>query len=349
MLGRVLVSLRGPLCVAACLLGPWSCSSSEDDTAAPASAASSTASAGGGGSGGATLEEVCNNGFDDDADGQIDCADTDCVDWACTAALPEGWLGPMTVYQGASPAPPCPEDQIDGFNGFAGELVFSPAECACRCVGLVECSSDVPTADLFEDAACSASCASAPPLSANGCVPLAGVGTCSAIAGITASGGPQVIADACAPSQTVTKDTPAWTEVARGCVSLRPAGGCSDAEVCAPSSAELPTCIAFMGDVECPGGPYSERRVLYGPAMEDTRDCSECTCAAGCSFRIDGHDTSDCTTAVPEMYPDGACAAATNPAALEYVPLGGGCATEPGTPTGTVTASKPATFCCMPR
>ena len=63
--------------------------------------ASSGQGAGGGsssssGSGGSTSsDEACTNGGDDDGDGAIDCADSDCVATnKCVDLAPAGWLGP---------------------------------------------------------------------------------------------------------------------------------------------------------------------------------------------------------------------------------------------------------------
>lgn len=57
---------------------------------------------GGGGGGGATGVEDCANGDDDDGDGLTDCADPDCgaVGYACVAAPPSGWSGPVAIYEG---------------------------------------------------------------------------------------------------------------------------------------------------------------------------------------------------------------------------------------------------------
>src|SRR5690606_7834675 len=78
---------------------------------------------GDGGSGGSIPPppEVCDNGEDDDGDGDIDCADDECTDYLCATA-PEGWTGPL-AYIGLpseTPLPECPVEWPDAADMAAG-------------------------------------------------------------------------------------------------------------------------------------------------------------------------------------------------------------------------------------
>lgn len=59
--------------------------------------------------------EVCNDGRDNDRDGQTDCADSDCrTNAACQPAMP--MMGTGVVEQSASPAAPIPDNNTTGIS-----------------------------------------------------------------------------------------------------------------------------------------------------------------------------------------------------------------------------------------
>src|SRR5262245_29388782 len=45
--------------------------------------------------------ENCQNGLDDDGDGNIDCADPKCPGFQCATAAPAGWSGPGPLWIGS--------------------------------------------------------------------------------------------------------------------------------------------------------------------------------------------------------------------------------------------------------
>ena len=81
--------------------------------------------------------EVCTNGSDDDGDGQVDCTDSDCTDYACAPVVPSDWLGPVAVYLGATnnPPPPCGAEWTGQTDWLAGTLTAPAVQCStCACV-----------------------------------------------------------------------------------------------------------------------------------------------------------------------------------------------------------------------
>src|SRR6187549_1014402 len=83
-------------------------------TGASSSAGTGASSSGGAsgqlGNGGASSGiENCTNGIDDDRDGNIDCADTDCiVGYSCAPPTPGGgWVGPLSHWYGSGSPPAC--------------------------------------------------------------------------------------------------------------------------------------------------------------------------------------------------------------------------------------------------
>ena len=326
------MSSRAGICAAAlmlaCLVASPSCST--DDSEAPASSGSSATAGGGGGGGGAGggVLELCEG--------------------TCAAEPAAGWNGPVALYVGPDPAPPCPAELIELFNGHGGTLAFDPAVCACTCSGLVTCSSDVPVVSLFEDGACTPGCVDTPVLVPDKCVTPDPSNPCMVLASASAVGGPMPLVDACGPSQTVTKPEPQWTDVARACkVPPNTGGGCAPGEICVPAEGPgMEWCIGVIGEAPaCPPGPYSERVVLYG-SVEDTRSCGDCTCDPQCPYQIDVFDTTDCSNASSAAITPMTCVPIAGPKSLEYTAARGECVATAGVPMGTVTRSSPVTFCC---
>src|SRR4051812_19027561 len=68
--------------------------------------------------GGGPREDDCLDGIDNDGDGDIDCADTNCrPDFECAVAPLAGWTGPLYVEDAphdpaAPPAEPCPDGKL---------------------------------------------------------------------------------------------------------------------------------------------------------------------------------------------------------------------------------------------
>jgi hypothetical protein len=141
-------------------------------------------------------------------------------------------------------------------------------------------------------------------------------------------------------------------------------GTCADLGVCSPAATPpdgFRVCIAREGDADCPiVSPYSEKHVFY-KGIDDTRDCTACTCGA---------PAGGSCSALVTIYTDAACSAqtgsamATNAATspcvdvpagsaigskamgpITYMP--GACAAIGGEPVGDAVPRDPVTVCCL--
>ena len=115
------------------------------------------------------------------------------------------------------------------------------------------------------------------------------------------------------------------------------------------------------GDVPCPDvGPYQEKHVSY-QMFEDTRGCSNCTCAnpsgSSCASDVSLYTDGACSTVAASIAVDSSaptCANVPSGSALGsksasppgYSP--GTCAPGGGAPMGAATPVMAATYCCLP-
>jgi hypothetical protein len=164
-----------------------------------------------------------------------------------------------------------------------------------------------------------------------------------------------------------TTDVPRAVERSRP--RVRPpsvGGGCSNSQVCVPSSPGngfiAKACIVQNGAGPCPSGSsYSIQHTFYG-SMDDTRGCSPaCSCGLANNVQCTSGSVSVysaygpmCGGTATDIATDGQChdfpqttniyAMATAPATP--VPNTGSYTTSNPQPTGTVTGSMPTTLCC---
>ncbi len=127
--------------------------------AASSGASGQTGSSGASGSAGSV--ENCTNGIDDDRDGSIDCADTDCVvGFSCAPPTPAGgWVGPLSFWQGSGPPPACtneggfPTEVTNAGTGISETAAPVCYSCACGAPQGVSCQ--IGTAAFFSAGTCS--------------------------------------------------------------------------------------------------------------------------------------------------------------------------------------------------
>nr|MCH9685221.1 hypothetical protein [Deltaproteobacteria bacterium] len=172
-------------------------------------------------------------------------------------------------------------------------------------------------------------------------VPVVGTGSC------TATGG------------GATLPNVQWGTQLRACETLpHDAAGCGDGRGCAPPpSAEFgeQLCIYRPGDVECPDGDFSERRVRYLD-FEDNRGCTACECGSptggSCNVDIEFSYVDECIANYVTMTdPGGGCLTLFGepPHSGEMVNTevtGASCGAFGGEPQGVVAAADPVTVCC---
>ncbi len=258
------------------------------------------------GSGGSIVQlpaENCTNGIDDDGDGNIDSADSECEE--CTPSVPNGWIGPAHLYVGASDKEPVCGDTVfaGGSDPFADDVTCSA--CGCSQSGTGTCSMTASGYNSAMGGPCgtqqwtgtlSSSC-----VSTSGAYFLFGTFTASGRT-CSATGG----AETAHPQA-------AFTTSVLGCGAPVKQGSCgADSFVRpeAPAGYGSKLCIAKEEDVaECPD-EYPERS-SFAQDIDDQRSCSKCSCGNdfSCSATITGYSAQNCAGTASSNYgvAQGAC------------------------------------------
>jgi hypothetical protein len=296
--------------------------------------------------------EICNDGFDNDCNGAVDCQDLSCRQQGFTCQdVPAGWTA---VSFAADRRPSCPDgaDTID-LKVASGD---STATCMCSCnpVG-GSCASGNYVISTANDGTCSTAPATkSVSVDSAACTPLSGGGLALASrAMITAPPGPT----SCAPSGGMT----AALTSGRLCQPRSLGGGCGANQACAGRQGNgegLAVCVTMAGKAACPAA--FPQRSTAGTDATDNRACNGCTC---------GSPTA-CTGGTVSLYDSFMCKAnggsqradniTTNCAQLDpdsnftatffksTPPSGSGCGTptSQGVVTGGVLFTNERTVCC---
>jgi hypothetical protein len=228
-----------------------------------------------------TGPENCFNNYDDDCDGNIDCADSDCTAVAQCAPLDPGGLLGVMVSGLAS----CPSGYTDVYTLMSGPNAGGCTGCSCR-PPTVTCSATVYS---FGTATACAS-ATTPGVaeltfsSTQLCTVPSWIGsTQGTIYGVQASAFVVSLSGGCVPSGTPTLSPLIWVNTSRFCAPSMVGSGCGGGQVCAPPVAAS-RCAMFDGAHPCP--PNTTASYWYTGAS-DGRTCSSCACGtatgASCS------------------------------------------------------------------
>lgn len=276
---------------------------------------------------------------------------------ACVPKAPDGWQGPLVIFEGSGaplPTPPAclegykPEPVYDGFGGF----VAPDVACTCECLAPTGGSCSAKAA-FFTDKDCTQPC-STPTLtyvSGAACAPAPEPCQFGKTTAVTMQPG------TCAANIKAKqpKIAPTFTTISRVCAALdAPQQGSCPADRVATPKTSLPFntgayCIARTGAEACPE-TYPNRRVYYrNDAVFDDRDC-DCACGsaqnASCTGSAIGWDKADCSGG-PKTWTSTACIEAKQPfanfVASDVKP--GSCAPE-ARPKGAATPTTPTTLCC---
>lgn len=330
--------------------------------------------AGGGGAGSTTAtisdDENCTNGADDDGDGDVDCADSDCTpDFECIPGLPDGWIGPyeISVVDFKAELPACESGKDP--DVFFAEL--EPPTCA-------PCECEPPQGEGAGDGA---TC-SPPQIS---CYP--GSTNCD---GDALDWTPGLVDGQCHQPQSFHKDSPLSCKIVGdpqapegvtctasggellesdpwkkriGACTVPTGDGCDAEQLCAAvSPVGHALCVRREGDTTCPPGPFTAKTLVYSAQTGDPA-CEVCTCTPTCtggSYTV--HDYNDCpddddvktidsdTCHDVSALLDGPWWDDTATWSIEAIlpQLARTCMTGGGTLTGEPTAMGPVTFCCQP-
>lgn len=322
--------------------------------------------------------EICDNGLDDDLDGDADCLDLDCVNagWGCAPELPSGWVGPLALFSGAngSAVPECRDAGaylVPEYAGLVGDLSTEGWSCpSCSCGPPEGASATVRIS--YRSGSCAGACAFGSEL----CGATFGTG-CSALVlnqgSLTGSEPLSLTLDAvdAAPGscQALTEGSIAlppslpYAKTGLACASGRGKGACGAGGICVPRPAapfaQAP-CIAHPGEVECPSG-YAARREVFSTAFLDQRSCTACACGSveGVSRMVQVTDFAGdlgCDGASLVLGEVNGCiqpgvewvaGVDQRHLSVEVTTEGGQCTAQPSTATGQLSPSgETLTFCC---
>jgi hypothetical protein len=300
----------------------------------------------GGGDGGPCFpsgREICDDGIDNDCDGKVDCADSDCDAFSCVDPAPPDWS--LVAFSDSTTLRSCP----DGF-GSSRDLKSAtgtgPATCACNCGGSPSCASG---SIGFEFGGATCTGADSPQtfgvegtcekLDANGFA----VGA-NTNAKVTPPSGPA----SCSPTQP---PAPSPLKSSRVCAPPpRVGGGCRDGQVCAPRADDgFTVCVEKSGANSCPASYPNGRRA--GDSANDTRTCGGCTCAkAPCTAEVKLYDSVGCNGAESLKVSGTTCGPKGNGGfqarAYTSTAAGGCVVATPSAPTGQLTLTGERTVCC---
>ena len=347
----------GAACVAGCFsqFGEWRDGGGGDDGAGGSTGETTTSET----SSSSTCPtptgvEDCLDGCDNDGDGDIDCADSDCAEYLCVGAFPTGWDGPVGLsLAGALPDCGAPFDGSGSRSGV--EILAVPAaSCACTCGAAAggTCSGNL-TMQRYTSSDCSGT-----PTPVQ--VPM--TPACTGGVGTTGSGTATLAPTGGSCNGTATLTAPPPTTSARAfCEAPRVGGGCG-AGVCVPppppADFEPRVCVVDVGDVACPSIEYTERHVVFTSELDDQRECPSCDCndptGGTCQGFVALYTSAACQTSAGGVTLGGACSPQStvwSPSGANYQVTGvaqGGCTPVDPSPAavGAIGGGDPITVCC---
>lgn len=320
-----------------------------DDPASSRTAIStSAASDSSAGSGGASGE-----GGDVTSGGGLPCGEAD--DGVCVPAPPAGWRAVAILESIDGEPPSCALTSYpDEYATYVGEIDEGSAACECECEPPTGVACTDPTTVCYDDELneCNEAC--------SGQTQLFLPETCTFLeseglqwAGVRPPA--PTSAGSCDPIFIADIDEPTWDIELVACSGERPLGECEQDFACiAPTGDESAAlCIVRGGDVDCPDGVFSAKRVRYSE-VSDERDCT-CSCGTpdiSCGY-VDFTADACGEQHTVEVHPD-ACGDLLPGGAFDgrygyYYPTpSGSCAPSAGEIDGEVERGGETTICCIP-
>ncbi len=311
---------------------------------------------GAGGTGGAPCvptAEFCYNGADDDCDGKIDCADTDCMpSTQCVALDAAGARIGLMVAATAS----CPANYTDMTALYQTLSGAACAGCSCRPPTLSSCSATIASFATAADCqtASSAGTAEGSLSSTQACTTPNWVGSMfGQILGIQAGTFQPTLTGSCVPQGTPTPGAPTWATSGRFCAATMVGAGCATGQICVP--AVTPSkCVMWEGVHTCQVGTTM---TYWNTGFTDTRTCGACTCGAAtgqscAGMRIQVGTDYTCSPQVTATLSSGQRYCYSGNGVYSPGIVFTGTATQPTCPGstttgGTLTPTGQKTLCCM--
>jgi hypothetical protein len=303
--------------------------------------------------------------MDDDSDGMVDCADSDCVPgFECVEAAPNGWQGYFRVNTSAypSPSPACP-DGSQPQTLFEGPV---PAACtACTCGDVENATCTAPPIAVWDG---SANCQGGtmfdvtPVVEDGMCFNIPDAPAANRSARLTGAS-TLMAAGMCQSAGGAVMGAEPWMNQEDVCgATMTGGGGCGNQMACVPKGGGNytgPVCIRQNGGGSCPNAYPNTITAAMGEI--DNRDCTDCQCGnptnvtcAGGSYTI--YDADGCTgnpnTVIDSMVCTDVTSLLDNNTGsflLTTAPqaTGGMCAPSGGQPTGAVVPQGPVKICCQ--
>lgn len=220
--------------------------------------------------------EICDDGIDNDCNGQTDCGDSACTaGYACVPAPPNGW---QLVGFNASAKPNCPP----GF-GAAQDISTvtgtGAGQCACQCsaaLGSTACNAGQSVVTVSDSAACSGGATTTRMVASSptGCATLGGglaIPAGQPFAKLTPPAPPLACTSA------TTSNVPSVTSGRVCAPPARLGAGCGMGQVCAPKPTDVSACVAKPGLDVCPAA-YPKANSA-GSSFTDNRGCNTASCS----------------------------------------------------------------------
>lgn len=290
----------------------------------------------------------CLNGFDDDEDGYVDCADADCdPGYECASNAPTGFSEPVRIALVPSDNQVVVCDTDGAMPDFVGINATTPDCTDCQCKLLdVNCRREI--VDFYSAAGCPGS-PTETVVASSECMTV----PTSSLAGSYQMRQGDVTGSFTITAAVKTPESP-WKDVGYVCRAYKTTGtGCGEGRFCIPRAREpfeSGVCVEAVGNAEC-NGDYTRKIVGFTNA-DDSRTCSNCMCKASVS----------CTGYTADFNSDGTCTGnktQTGQTSCSPVPSGSlslalgklswtEIKTEAvgGLPMGNVMPQNARTFCC---
>jgi hypothetical protein len=316
-------------------------------------------SGGSGGTGGscvATGAENCFNGLDDDCDGHIDCADTDCGPVAQCVTLDVVGARAGIVVAGTATCPTGFTDQTMIYSGISAGACTG---CSCRPPTVTACTTTVASYTTATDCATATNPGTAVTTfsSTQACTTPNNWATTVGgnILGVQVGTFTPTLSGSCTPQGTSQPGAVTWGTTSRFCATATVGGGCAAGQACIPVTS-APKCAMFDGMAHtCQAGTSG---ATWYTGSTDARTCSACSCGSATG--------QSCSGMILDIGTDYSCGTITAmvSSGMRYCYTGNGVYTPgmifSGTPTqptscpasstlsGSLTPTGPKTVCCMP-